>query len=231
MVLGEVKDNILDEGFHFKLPFITQVYLSSVRVHLSEVQASAASKDLQQVSTKVALNWRPDPVFVNKIYQELGRTNEIIYNIIHPAVNEVFKAAAAKKTAEQILQQREDLKKEVDTHLKQRLEVYHLAIVDVSLVDVDFSPEFNRAIEAKQIAEQKAQQAVYEAQRVKAEAQAAVNKAEGQAEAQKLVRSSLTQEILTKEAIEKWDGRFPMVMGGDALPFIDLKDFKNEKND
>lgn len=91
------------------------------------------------------------------------------------------------------------------------------------MVNVSFSPEFAKAIEAKQIAEQEAKRAEFEALKAEKEAQAEVNRAKGQAEAQRLQRETLTPQLLQKQAIEKWDGRFPMVMGGSgALPFINI---------
>ncbi|NET72054.1 MAG: prohibitin family protein, partial [Sphaerospermopsis sp. SIO1G2] len=135
----------------------------------------------------------------------------------------VFLAVAAFKTAEEIITKRTELKKEIDTNLKERLASYGIIVDDVSLVNFSFSPEFSRAIEAKQIAEQEAKQASFIAQKATQEAQAEINRAKGQAEAQRLQRLTLTPELLQKQAIEKWDGRFPMVMGGDgAVPLINI---------
>jgi prohibitin 1 len=90
-------------------------------------------------------------------------------------------------------------------------------------VDVSFSEEFAKAIEAKQIAEQEAKQADFEALKASKQAQAQVNRAKGQAEAQRLQKLTLTKELLQQQAIEKWDGKFPTVMGGNGtLPLINL---------
>ena len=103
---------------------------------------------------------------------------------------------------------------------------------DVSLVNFSFSPEFSKAIESKQIAEQEAKQADFVALKATKEAQAEVNRAKGQAEAQRLQRLTLTSEILQKQAIEKWDGRFPTVMSSNSsLPLININpaDLNNKK--
>jgi prohibitin 1 len=98
-----------------------------------------------------------------------------------------------------------------------------LAVDDVSLVDFLFSPEFNKAIEAKQVAEQQAKQAEFVALKATKDAEAEVNRAKGQAAAQRLQRSTLTPDLLQKQAIEKWDGKFPTYMGGNSpLPFINV---------
>jgi prohibitin 1 len=223
MRLGRVQDGVLDEGFHFILPFVTSVKTMSVRVQRSDIKAQAASKDLQDVTTELALNWHIDPAKVNTVFQRIGTETEILQRIINPAVSEVLKAATAKKNVEEILTKRTELKNEIDQALKSRLTPYGLAVDDVSLVDFLFSPEFNKAIEAKQVAEQQAKQAEFVALKATKDAEAEVNRAKGQAAAQRLQRSTLTPDLLQKQAIEKWDGKFPIYMGGNSpLPFINV---------
>jgi prohibitin 1 len=205
------------------MPVVTSVKKLSVRVQKNDFQSDAASKDLQKVTADLAVNWHIKPTQVNKIYQQVGDQEQIVTGIITPAVSEVLKAATAKKTAEEIITKRTALKQEIDTALKTRLAAYGILVDDVSLVNFGFSPEFTKAIEAKQIAEQEAKQAEYIALKATKEAQAEVNRAKGQAEAQKLLRQNLTAEILQKQAIEKWDGSFPQVMGGNnSLPLINI---------
>jgi regulator of protease activity HflC (stomatin/prohibitin superfamily) len=223
MRFGKVQDTILDEGMHPILPIITSVKRLSVRVQKNDINAKAASKDLQDVTTELAINWHIDPAQANKVYQRVGNEEQIVNGIITPAVSEVLKAAAAKKNVEEILTKRTELKDEIDNQLKTRLGAYGLIVDDISLVNFAFSPEFNKAIEAKQISEQEAKQAEFVALKAKKDAEAEVNRAKGQAEAQRLQRLTLTSELLQKQAIEKWDGRFPTVMGTGTLPFINLK--------
>lgn len=224
MQFGKVQDVVLDEGIHPIVPVVTSVKRLSVRVQKNDINARAASKDLQDVTTDVALNWHVDPAKVNRVFQQVGDEEQIVNGIITPAVAEVLKAATAKKNVEEILTKRTELKEEIDVALKTRLERYGLVLDDVSLVNFAFSPEFNKAIEAKQIAEQEAKQAEFVALKAKKEAEADVNRARGQAEAQRLQRTTLTADLLQKQAIEKWDGKFPMVMGNNgALPFINLQ--------
>ncbi|WP_096626410.1 prohibitin family protein [Calothrix sp. NIES-3974] len=223
MRFGKVEDRILGEGIHPILPIVTSVKTLNVRVQQNSFKADAASKDLQKISTELAINWHIEPTKANQIYQQIGDENQIVRGIMTPAVSEVLKAATAKKTAEEIITKRTELKQEIDTALKTRLAAYNVIIDDVSLVDFAFSPEFSKAIESKQIAEQEAKQAEFIAQKATQEAQAEVNRAKGQAEAQRLQRETLTPELLRKQAIEKWDGRFPTVMtGGGSLPMINI---------
>lgn len=223
MQFGKVQDKVLDEGIHPIIPIVTSVKRLSVRVQQNSFNAGAASKDLQTITTELAVNWHIDPLKVNRVFQQVGDEELIVNGIMTPAVSEVLKAATAKKTAEEIITKRTELKQEIDLNLKNRLKSYGIIVDDVSLVNFSFSPEFSRAIEAKQIAEQEAKQASFIAQKATQEAQAEVNRAKGQAEAQRLQRLTLTPELLQKQAIEKWDGRFPMVMGGNgAVPLINI---------
>jgi regulator of protease activity HflC (stomatin/prohibitin superfamily) len=223
MRLGQVQDTVLSEGIHPLVPIVTSVKRLSVRVQKNDFKADAASKDLQKVTTELTVNWHMDPRRVNKIYQQVGDSEQIVNGIVTPAVSEVLKAATAKKTAEEIITKRTELKDEIDNNLKKRLAAYGLLVDDVSLVNFSFSPEFSKAIESKQIAEQEAKQAEFVALKATKDAEAEVNRAKGQAEAQRLQRQTLTPELLQKQAIEKWNGQFPTVMGGSgALPFINL---------
>ena len=229
MRFGEVQDTVFDEGIHLIMPIVTTVKRITVRIQRDDVQAEAFSRDLQYIQTDIAVNWHIEPTTVNKIFQEVGDRTEIVRRIISPAVSEVVKAATAKKTAEEIIAKRTELKQEIDNQLKERLGSYGVVVDDVSLVNIDFTEEFAKAIEAKQIAEQEAKRARFEALRAEQQAQADINRAKGQAEAQRLQRQTLTPELLQKQAIEKWDGKFPQVLTGDgALPFItiDPKEFQ-----
>lgn len=223
MKFGQVQNQVLDEGIHPILPIVTSVKNLNVRVQQNTFQSDAASKDLQKITTELAVNWHIDQNRVNRVFQQVGDEQQIITGIITPAVSEVLKSATSKKTAEEIITLRTQLKEEIDSNLKKRLATYGLIVDDVSLVNFAFSPEFSKAIEAKQIAEQEAKQAEFTAKKATQQAQAEVNLAKGQAEAQRLQRQTLTAELLQKQAIEKWDGRFPTVMGGNGtLPLVNI---------
>lgn len=223
MVWGKVQPYVFDEGFHWFMPISTRVENISVRVQKSDVSAKAASKDLQDVQMDVVVNWRIDPSKINAVYQSVGDEKAVLDNILAPAVNEIVKAATAQKTAEEIITKRPELKANIDTSLAERLATYGILLNDLSLVHVDFSKEFNAAIESKQVAEQQAQQAKFTADKAIQDAQAAINKAKGEAEAQQLQQQTLTPLLLQKLAIEKWSGVLPIYFGGNGpLPFLDI---------
>jgi len=223
MNFGKVQDQILDEGIHPIVPIITSVKKLSVRVQENSFETAAASKDLQKITTQLSVDWHVEPKLVNQVFQRIGDKDQIVTEIITPAISEVLKAAMAKKTAEEVITKRTALKEEIDNTLRTRMAAYGLKIDDVSLVNFAFSEDFTKAIEAKQIAEQEAKQAKFVAQKATQEAQAEINRAKGQAEAQRLQRLTLTPVLLQQQAIEKWDGHFPTVMGGSgSLPLINI---------
>lgn len=218
-----VEDRILGEGTHLRVPFLESVTSISVQVQRTDVKAEAASKDLQTVNTDIVVNWHMDASKVNKVYQQVGDERVVTDRIIIPAVNEVVKAATAQNTVAEVLGKRAELKSQIDKLLSERLKTYDIVLDDVSIVNVNFSPEFNRAIEQKQVAQQEAERALFRTQEASAAAQATINTARGEAEANRLKQQSLSPELLQLRAIEKWDGKLPQVTGSTSTPFINLR--------
>jgi prohibitin 1 len=224
MRFGNVQETILDEGLHFIIPLIDTVKKLSVRIQKEEISAEASSKDLQEVFADVALNWHILPEEANAMFQVIGNETDVIEKIVSPAIEEVLKAVIAEYTAEEIITKREAVKNEVDDLLKARLENYHIKVDEISLVHVHFSERFSDAVEAKQIAEQEAKKAGFAAIRATKEAEAMVNLANGEAEAQRLIKDSLTPGIIEKEKIKKWNGQLPLITTGSDNLKIDLED-------
>ncbi len=225
MQFGKVQDTVLGEGIHLIIPIVNTVKNLSVRVQKQEIAAEASSKDLQEVFTDVALNWHIIPEKVNATFQQIGDERAIVERIINPAVEEVLKAVIAVYSAEEIITKRGEVKAGVDESLMARLTNYHIDVDDISLVHVHFSQRFSDAVEAKQIAEQEAKKAGFVVLRALKEAEAKVNLARGEAEAQRLLRVTLTPEILHKQAIDRWDGKLPLVVGKGGVKLLDLSQF------
>ena len=230
-VLGKARDGVILEGIHIKPPLISKVDVYDVTVQKFEVPAQSSTKDLQELTARFAINFRLDPAQVVLIRRTQGTLENIVSKIIAPQTQESFKIAAALRTAEESITQRSQLKNDFDNALSERLAKYGIIILDTSVVDLNFSTEFARAVEDKQIAEQRAQRAVYIAKEAEQEAQAEINRAKGKAEAQKLLAETLKAQggelVLLKEAIQSWregGAQVPqvLVMGdkSGALPFI-----------
>ena len=222
MQFGKVQEQVLGEGIHVIFPTVYTVKKLSVRVQKQEISAEASSKDLQDVFTDVALNWHIIPEEANAIFQQIGGEKEVVTRIIDPAVEEVLKAIMAKYTAEEIITKRGEVKAAVDEFLTLRLLTYHIAVDDISLVHVHFSQRFSDAVEAKQIAEQEAKRGEFLALKAVKEAEAKVNLAKGEAEVQRLLRDNLTPELLERQAIEKWDGKLPLIVGDGGKNLLKL---------
>ena len=229
----------LGEGIHFMMPLAQTIHPMSVRVDKRQLEASAASKDLQQVGVQVVINYHLDPEKVAITYQQVG--DEYGAKLIEPSVQESIKAVTAEYNATDLIAKRPEVKSKAQEILTSRLEKFHIIVDDFSITDFNFSAEFAKAIEAKQVAEQEALKKNYELQQAKKEAEIAVSKAEGerdamvaraqgQAEEQRLLRASVNDQIIRLKAIdaqmrmiEKWDGRLPTVSGG-ATPLLNMGD-------
>ncbi len=215
VTLGKVKDGVLQEGIHVKAPFVQQVVKIDNRIVKLEVETEAFSKDLQTVTTTLAINYRVDTKKSNSIYKNIGADYEAV--LITPAVNEVLKATAAQYTAEESVTNRTLISEGLIAGLNEKLNAIGLYITDVNIVNYDFSEAFIAAIEEKQVAQQKLLKAETEKQtaitNAKAQAESIKIKAEAEAEANKKLSASLTNEIIENNKIEKWDGKLPQVTG------------------
>ncbi len=217
-ILGKAQDGVLLEGLHFRPPLVSYVDVYDVTVQKFEVPAESSTKDLQDLKARFAINFRLDPLEIVDIRRTQGTLQNIVAKIIAPQTQESFKIAAARRTVEEAITKRSELKEDFDDALGMRLEKYGIIVLDTSVVDLNFSPEFAKAVEEKQIAEQKARRAVYVAREAEQEAQADVNRAKGKAEAQKLLAETLKAQggelVLQKEAIEAWR------QGGSQMPKV-----------
>lgn len=223
VTLGKANEEVLDSGVFIWIPFVTKVKTLSVQTQKVDIpQSDAVSKDTQEMKVHVVVNYQIDPKNVVNIVKEFGDEDSAVATVLVPAVHEVLKQATAKKTLIEVLSKRHELKQEIDESLIERMSKYGIKVKDVSIVNLKFSDEFAKSVERKMVAEQEAKQAEYLAEKAKNEAVALVNTAKGQADAQRLLVTSLTPLILQKLAVEKWNGELPKVMGTTTSPFIDL---------
>jgi regulator of protease activity HflC (stomatin/prohibitin superfamily) len=226
--ISGLRNLTLGEGLHFKVPFIETIYIMDVRVQKVQSNASAASKDLQNISSVIAVNFHIDPARAQKVFQEIGR--DFKDRVIDPAVQESVKAITAHFTAEELITMRGEVKNRTQANLTERLSKFNIIVDELSIVDFSFSDVFNRAIEEKQMAEQQALKAKRDLDRIKIEAEQRVTQARAEADGQRLQRETLTPIMLQLRAIEKWNGILPQVVGGNgATPFIDLKSLGSGK--
>ncbi len=218
MNMGAVSDRVLEEGLNFKIPFVQSVKAMDVRLQKFEsTDNSSASKDLQTVTSTIAVNYRVDSNAVNRLYRDLGASYE--NTVISPAISESIKAVTAQYTAEELIVKRAEVSEKMKNFLQEKLNDKYIYVDSFNVVDFQFSEAYNKAIEEKQIAEQNALKAKYDLERVKTEVEQTVAKAEGEAEAMKLKNQQVTDQIIYLEFINKWDGKMPTYYGGGDLMF------------
>ena len=231
--LGAVQDRVLGEGFHFVTPFVEQVVQMEVRTQKFQADSSAASKDLQEVRTTIALNYRIDPQQVNKIYQLLGVNYQD--RVISPTIQESVKASVAKFNAEELITQRETAKDAISQTIRTTLSSNNLIVQNVFITDFQFSQSFSDQIEQKVVAFQKylteqnnlrAIEVVANQTVAQAEGQARANaaRASGESEAIQIITQQLREspEYLQWQAITKWNGQMPYAIGSSGFPFFQV---------
>ena len=219
VTLGKVNDGVLQEGMHFKAPFVQKVVKIDNRIVKLEVDTEAFSKDLQTVATTLAINYREDTSISYSIFINIGAAYEDV--LVVPAVNEVLKAITAQYTAEESVTNRSLISDGLVKGLNDKLNNIGLYVSDVNIINFDFSDAFINAIEEKQVAQQQLLKAETEKQtaitNAQAEAETTRIKAEAEADANNKIRASLSEEVIRSKFYEKWDGKLPQAMGSDSV--------------
>ena len=223
LTLGRVDENVLQEGLHFKIPFIQDVVKIDNRITKLEVDTEAFSKDLQTVSTTIAINYRVETSMSYSIYKNIGRDYESV--LVVPAVNEVLKAITANYTAEESVTNRTLVSNGLIDGLNEKLNEIGLYVTDVNIINFDFSDAYITAIEEKQVAQQQLLKAETEKQtkitNAEADAEALKIQTEAEAEANRILAESITDALVEYNKIQKWNGELPMVTGG-ATSILDM---------
>ncbi len=241
LYVGAVENRVLGEGIHFIIPFAEQVVPLEVRTLKYIANAAAASNDLQEVQTTIALNYHISPDKANIIYQQLG--DDYADRIIAPTIQESVKASVAKFNAEELITKRATAKAVIAETIANTLSGRNIVVETVFITDFSFSPEFAKQIESKVVAYQKylteqnnllavkvvANQTVVQAQ---ASARSNVARANGESQAIKIITSQLKQspEYLQWLSINKWNGQMPYALGSGALPFFQLSRPTSQNN-
>jgi regulator of protease activity HflC (stomatin/prohibitin superfamily) len=220
--LGKPSEEVFSEGIQWRIPLVQQMHLMDVRVAKSEGEGDTASKDLQQVRVKVAVNYHLDPAVAAKTFRDVGQTTEeVVARILDPARPEAVKAVTAQFTAEELITKRTLVREQIAALLREKMNRHGLILDEFAIVNFAFSPSFTAAIEAKVNAEQANLKAERDLMRIRVEAEQKVASAKAEAESLRLQRQEVTPDVLALRTIEKWDGHLPQVTGG-AIPLMDF---------
>jgi regulator of protease activity HflC (stomatin/prohibitin superfamily) len=228
---GSVEKKVMGEGLNFKMPIAERVIKVDVKVQPHPFkEIDAASKEYQMVKLTGMMNFHIDPSYVNDLYQKVGL--DFANKVIDPAFNDFVKEVVPIYPITEILPKREEIRKRAMTKLGDNLSRYHIIVDDIYFANIRFSPEYERAIEAKQVAQQQvetqrqvlAQREIEAQQKVasaKGEAESILVVAQGQAKANEAISRSISPILVEYKSIEKWNGILPQFSGG-AVPFIDI---------
>ncbi len=232
LTFGKPNMNAIGEGLHIKVPLVQKIVKISVQTQKYEADASAASSDLQIVTSKIATNYHLESASVPRLYKDVGLDYAI--KVIMPLEQEVVKSITAKFTAEELITKREEVRQEIKSTLTERLASRGIVVEEVSIVNFQFSPEFEKAIENKVTQEQNALAAKNKLAQVEYEAQQRVTQAKGEADAiaiqAQAINSQGGRDYVQLQAIGKWNGALPTFVGSSNMPFIgDLGSFLTPK--
>ena len=205
---GKIVDTSFSEGFNWKLPYVEKIVKVNIKVQKAEMAIESSTKDLQIVNTNVAVNYRIDSNKAVNLYKEVGNSYE--ETILNPAIKESIKTAIAQYNAEEITINRATVSQSCLKTIQEKVEKYGIIIEDFNLTDFSFSQEYTNAIEAKQVAEQNLEKS-------KLESEQKLIEAEATKKANDLLKQTLTDEVLMKQFIEKWNGQLPTTYAGEDI--------------
>lgn len=221
VLLGKIQ-KYAESGIHIKNP-ISDIIRFDVRTLKEEYKSEGASKDLQKVDYDVVINYHLDYSQVGNLYQKVG--HDYSMKVIAPAVQECVKACSSTFAVEEIITKRIELKDKIFDMLKARLSNYNILLENVNLNDISFTADFNKVVEEKQIQEQRVKTAEYKRQQAEKDKETSILQAQAEAEKQRLLRNSVSAEVIQLKWIEKWSGAVPQVISGNSgnMFMLDLK--------
>lgn len=215
VTLGKVGSIPKPEGFGFKLPFVTRIRPVLIRQQAAKFDAQCYSSDLQQVKVAVRVLYRVPEGKVVTLYRDFA--GDPFESLVQPRVAEALKELTALRSAEMIVQKREEIK--TSTLDNARKKIQDLVILDDLVIeDIGLTDVLEKAIEAKMVQEQEAARSRFAQQQAEVEANTAVIKARGEAQSINLRGKALTENpsVLDLQVVERWDGIAPLVVGPGA---------------
>ncbi len=222
---GKATDGILQEGLHFKMPFIEEIIKIDCRIKKVETISEASTKDMQTVLTSIAVNYNVNKDNANKLYREIGTDYENI--IIAPAILESIKSAMAGYTAEELITKRSEVSNQIQTALIDKISDNGFTVTEFNITNIDFSEEYDEAVETKAVKQQEVVAAQAELEKQKIQNEKEISIAEKDAKVMELQNSQITENTLKLRRIEtlqafvdKWDGKLPSTMLSESLDAI-----------
>lgn len=234
--LGDVSDETLDAGLHFKIPFVQSIKKVSIQnVKTSQENVATYSKDGQVILISHALQYRVDKGHVRNLFVDIGMNYQ--NNFVLPTLEDTLKSEIAKYNAIDVVANRNLLRETIKSRLQERLLSSYIIVTDYNIINEDFDDDYEKAIVAKQVAFEMAKQAENNTKRIEEEKKQAILRSEAEAEQSRLQAEALKYggdvviEKIKAEAMlelaKKWQGGVPSSMtilgDGEALPLFNIK--------
>ena len=224
---GQVQDDIIQEGLNFKVPFIENIVRIDCKTKKIETTSESSTKDMQTVKATVAVNYNVNKEVANKLYKDVGLDYENI--IINPAILESIKSAMAQYTAEELITKRAEVSNKIQETLINKIQSRGFVVTEFNLTNIEFSAEYNKAIETKAVKQQEVVTAQAELEKQKIQNEKEVSIAEKDAEVMRLQNQEITDKTLRlkelqnqEELIKKWNGQLPTTSLGDNIPLLNI---------
>lgn len=218
VLLGDIQ-GYSTNGFHAKNPLANIIRFDARTITDTEV-SEGTSQDLQVVKVECAIQYRIDTTRIEDLYTKIGEKYK--EKIVGPGLNDAVKASTALYPVEKIITDRASLKKNIEDMLRAKMEPFYLVLQDFQITDIDFSPQFNAVVEAKQIEQQRIKTAEYQKQQAEYNKQRIILEAEAEAQKQQLLRQNTSEAVIQLKWIEKWDGKLPQVVAGDSGVLLNM---------
>ena len=183
LVWGKVVSESLPEGLYFYNPISSNIVTMDTRLQKRTTRLETYTKDIQQTTMDITVNFYIDPNNVHILYQRIGK--EYVSTLIAPALLSSVKDVVGKVEADKFINNRELVTEEIKQKLSAALNGTNVIVQSVSIEDIAFSGAFEAAIEAKQIATQEAIKSQNETVRVEEEGKQQVIKARAESDSKK----------------------------------------------
>lgn len=219
---GKIVETTNNEGIVLKSPIDKVIKLDIKIQKYSSEGLSTSTKDMQIINDiRTFINYQIDGTKAIELYRQVG--SNYVNTVLDPAIQETIKSVISKYTAQELVADRTNVSNDIQTTLSEKVSTYGINITSVTIDNFEFSESYDKAIEAKAVAEQEAETAKKQLEKAKIEAEKKIVEAQGEADANKLLEQSLSKEIIMQKFIDKWNGQLPSTMTGDSIPFINIK--------
>ena len=224
---GKVQDDVIQEGLNMKAPFIEKIVKIDCRTQKIETSSEGSTKDMQTVNVAIAINFNVNKDTANKLYREVGTDYNNI--IINPAILEAIKSSMAGYTAEELITKRAEVSNKIQDNIINKIADKGFTVTEFNITNIDFSEQYDQAIETKAVKQQEVMTAQAELEKQKIQNEKEISEAEKDAKVMELQNAQITDKTLKlkelevqQKLVEKWNGQLPTTSLGDSIPMLNV---------